>query len=360
MDPIIILYIFLLLVGLVLIIKGGDWFVDAASWIAKVSGIPTFVIGATIVSLATTLPEILVSTIGTIQEVCWPETFKGSIDLAVGNAIGSVNANLALIMGISLAFLPGTFSRKDHMPKALILIGGILLLALCCFLNIKNGMPFWWGIIIFLVFIVFIVENLIYTKRKNELEKTLDTNLKTSNAEIEKPKKEKYKPKNAKEVWKNIIFFILGAAGIAGGAILLSTYGQKIAVLAGVPASIIGVTIIAVGTSLPELTTTIIAIRKKQSDLSVGNIVGANIIDITLILPLCSFIAAGKGNLPINSQTIILDIPFCFLVAATALVPAIISKKFRRWQGITLLGLYVCYLTVLILSALNIFTFPKF
>jgi len=118
---------------------------------------------------------------------------------------------------------------------------------------------------------------------------------------------------------------------------------------------LIGVTILAVGTSLPELVTTITAIAKKKSDLSVGNIVGANIIDITLILPICAIISAAKFNqpLPVSSQSIVLDFPFCLAVAAVAVIPALIMGKFKRWQGAALLAGYVTYITLLILNTVG-------
>jgi len=324
--------IVLLLVGLVLIVKGGDFFVDAASWIAKVSGIPTFVIGATIVSLATTLPEILVSSISAAT---------GSVEIAIGNAVGSVNANVALIMGISLFCMPAVFDRKAYLPKSILLLVAVGTLWAC---SSSGNLPLGLAFVVLTIFVVFIIENLLSAKKS------------AANEE----KTERYKPKDKKEIIKNIVLFVLGAAGIAGGAMLLSTYGEKLAYIigdaAGIPtevmAGIVGVTIIAVGTSLPELTTTIIAIKKKQSELSVGNIVGANIIDITLILPLCSMISGG--SLPVANQSLYFDMPFCLIVCAVALVPSLIRGKFARWQGATLLVLYAAYLTFLLLNTFGV------
>lgn len=329
--------VLLLLIGLVLIIKGGDYFVDAASWIAKVSGIPTFIIGATIVSLATTLPEILVSSISAAS---------GNIEIAVGNAVGSVNANIGIIMAISLACLPGLFDKKLYLPKAIILIGAILVLWCSCLFG-KGELILPCAIVILLVFVGFIIENIISSKKE---------------AEKNKEKEEKYKVKDWKEVVYNIFLFLVGAASIAVGAMLLSTYGEKIAYLIGnalsidenVMAGLVGVTIIAIGTSLPELTTTLIAIKKKQNDLSVGNVIGANIIDITLILPLCSFISGGSLPVQPYGQSLFLDMPYCLLVALLALVPAMFIGKFKKWQGITMLGTYAIYLTLLCLNVFGV------
>lgn len=136
--------------------------------------------------------------------------------------------------------------------------------------------------------------------------------------------------------------FLLGVGGILVGAQLLVNNGSTLARLMGVPEVLIGITLIAVGTSLPELITTISAITKKESSLSIGNIIGANIIDITLILSSCALIS--KGPLPVASQTASLDIPVTFMLMAIAVLPAIVKKRFYRWQGIALLGVYVSYI----------------
>ena len=345
----IFLYVVLIVVGIALIVKCGDWFVDSASWVAKISGIPTFVIGATIVSLGTTLPEIITSCIAAGQ---------GSVELAIGNAVGSVNANIGLIMAISLMFIPAIISRKDFFPKAGLLILAIgSLWAVCIPGQLYLGLSF----IILGIFALFIVENLLSAKRHKAKE------INDESFENEGVKEEKYRPKGGKEIAKYIILFIIGAAGIAGGAFLLSTFGEKLALrigdLAGVDpslmSSIVGVTIIAIGTSLPELTTTIIAITKKQHELSIGNIIGANIIDITLILPLCTIISAiSTGNpLPVNTQTLYLDLPYCLLAASLAVVPPLIFKKTMRWQGFVLIATYAGYITLLFLRTFGVLTF---
>lgn len=333
----VFLCIVLLIVGLVLIVKGGDWFVDAASWIAKVSGIPTFIIGATIVSIATTLPEILVSSIS---------AGSGNVEIAVGNAVGSVNANIGIIMALSLCFIPGIFDRKSYLPKALLLIGGITILWVSCLIG-KGELTIVASILLIVVFGIFITENLISSKRE---------------AALKNESEEKYKPKDGKEIAKNIFLFIVGAGCIAGGAMLLSDNGEKLAMIIGtacgvdegVMAGLVGVTIIAIGTSLPELTTTIIAISKKQSDLSVGNVIGANIIDITLILPLSSFISGGSLPVEPLNQSLYLNMPYCLIVSLVALVPAIICGKFKRWQGIAMLSLYAVYLCILICNVFGV------
>jgi len=352
-----------LAIGILLVVKGGDWFVDAASWIAEVSGIPTFIIGATIVSVATTLPEIIVSSISAAN---------GSAGLAIGNAVGSVNANVALIMGISLVFIPAAFKRKDYAIKMLLLLLSVATLWVVSYID--NNVTWWEGLIVLTIFIAFMIENIISAKKNstsNDLISSEDNANEKINIDDEKLKSNtnfiKVKKSGMiiekKDITKNILLFILGVGGIVGGAELMCIYGEKFAQLLGVPDDIIGVTILAVGTSLPELVTTITAISKKKSDLSVGNIIGANIIDISLILPICSFINAGKFGTDLSTaaetfQTLNIDFPFCMAVCSFAIIPALIMGKFKRWQGAIMLCAYITYVTLLVLGTLG--TIPIF
>lgn len=308
---------FLFAVGLVLIIKGGDWFVDAASWIAKVSGIPQFIIGATIVSIATTLPEILVSVMAAAQ---------GNVEMATGNAIGSVTANTGMILGLSIIFMPVAVNRNKYLPKSLILMGAIVLLWA---LSLNGELTLFASIIMFLCFAFFIYENIIEAKRGM-----------TPNEEKGKGNTDK------KTVTINILKFVVGAAFIVIGSRLLVNEGTVIATdILHIDERIVSLTLVAVGTSLPELVTTLTAIAKKQSSLSVGNIVGANIIDMLLILPICSFISGG--SLPVAFTTIWIDLPVALLVTLITLLPMLITKKFHRWQGILSLAVYIGYVILI-------------
>ena len=304
--------------GLVCIIKGGDLFVDAASWIAEASGIPKFIIGATIVSFATTLPEMLVSVFAALE---------GNADIAVGNAVGSVTANTGLIMCLSLVCMTCLMERRQFGVKACLLLAAILSL----FGFTRDGrLSVAEGLLVLVIFAGFLAESLISARREQGTELKEDE---------ERP------AVSGKTVAGNIVKFVLGAAGIVLGAQLLIDNGSAIAALLGVPDAIMAATMIAVGTSLPELVTTLTAIRKKESSLSVGNIIGANIMDLTLILPLCSLIL-GKP-LPVQSQGMLLDIPACLIICAAVLVPALWKGKFQRWMGFLAGGLYIVYLTVM-------------
>lgn len=307
--------------GLVLIIKGGDLFVDAATWIAEASGIPKFIIGATVVSFATTLPEMLVSVFAALE---------GNADIAVGNAVGSVTANTGLIMCLSLVCLNCAMTRKQFGVKAGILLATIVVL----FGFTRDGqLSVFESAVILVFFAIFLAENLIAGRREQENEAS-ESDVR---AKID-----------AKTMSINIAKFVFGAAAIVLGAQLLIDNGSALARMLNVPDSIIAATMIAIGTSLPELVTTITAIRKKQSSLSVGNIIGANIMDLTLIMPLCALIQ-GKSMI-VERQGMLLDIPACLVISAAALIPALISGKFKRWIGYLIGGLYIIYLIIMFTS----------
>ena len=302
--------------GLIFIIKGGDWFVDAATWIAEAFGIPKFIVGATVVSFATTLPEMLVSVFAALE---------GNADIAVGNAVGSVTANTGLIMCLSLVCMPCLMTRKQFGFKASLLLATIAVL----FAFTRNGqLSVAQSFVILLFFAAFLAENLMAGKREHGTEDA-----------------ENRPQMTGKALARNLLGFVLGAATIVLGAQLLIDNGSALAKMIGVPDSIIAATMIAIGTSLPELVTTLTAIRKKDSSLSVGNIIGANIMDLTLIMPLCSLIQ-GRAML-VERQGMLLDIPACLIITAAALVPALISGRFKRWTGFLIGGLYIAYLAVM-------------
>ena len=321
-GPLLAIAAGLFVVGIILVIKGGDWFVDSASWFAEAFGIPKFVVGATVVSFATTLPELLVSVRAAMND---------SAQLAIGNAVGSVTANTTLIMGVSLVAIAGVVSRKEFAFKGGLLLAAVVGLTL---LSLSGSLPVWSAIILWAIFIAFMVSNLIEGK------KSAGTN--AENAETF----------DKKEVPSKILWFVLGTAAIVFGAEFLVSSGKTIAAGIGISETIIGFTVIALGTSLPELVTTLTAIRKKENSLSVGNIIGANIIDTTLILPLCAVI--NGRPLPVDRVNLVFDFPVCIAAAAVAIVPTVIQGKFKKWQGYALLAIYGLYMLLLILNELNV------
>lgn len=308
----------LFVLGLALIVKGGDLFVDAATWMAEASGIPKFLIGATIVSVATTLPEMIVSIIAAAEA----GGEESGVSMAVGNAIGSVTANTGLIMAISLIFAPLVIQRKQIAWKSALLLVSVGALLLLCW---NGSLSLWEAGIILALFVAFIVENALSASRHKELSE-------------DRPKV------TGGVLTKNIVLFLLGAGMLALGSNLLVDNGEYLAVdVLHVPTRIVAITLVAVGTSLPELVTAITALVKKQGSMSVGNIIGANIIDITVILPVCAFISGG--SLPIADLNCVrLDMPICLAEIAIGLVPTLIRGKFSRVQGVLMLTLYIAYL----------------
>lgn len=303
--------IFLFLLGLGLIIKGGDVFVDAASWMAEASGMPKFLVGATVVSIATTLPELFASCIAAAD---------GSAEIAIGNAVGSVTANTGLILGVSIIFLPLAIRRSQIAAKAglmLLAIGTLLLFCLNGSLTVTES------IVLLVIFLLFIAENVISASRNRE--------------------KSEERPVVTKKILLiNLAKFVFGAAALAVGSNLLVDNGQYLARLMGVSERVIAITLIAIGTSLPELVTAVTALVKKQGSMSVGNILGANIIDLTMILPVCALISGGTLTVPAASYCV--DMPVCLGIAAVAVIPTVIFKKFHRVQGISMAAIYVAYL----------------
>ena len=292
MSSSLIITILLFLLGLVLIIKGGDWFVDAATWMAAASGLPQFLIGATVVSMATTLPEIIVSTMAAAE---------GSTDLAIGNAIGSVTANTGLIMAISLIFMPVVIRMSQFSVKGVLMVLSTLVLWLLC----RDGLlSLPESLIVLVLFIAFLIENIRSAKKLSQEESS-----------------DKAVPvdKSRKALLKNLALFVLGAACLVVGSNLLVDNGTVLAQLLGVSERIIAVTIL-----------------------------GANIIDITIILPLCALISGDGLQIAAQSvrQTVYLDMPMCVLETAIAVIPTMLCKRFTKLQGIIMAALYIAYVFV--------------
>ncbi len=314
----------LFIIGLALIVKGGDMFVDAATFIAEVSGIPKIIVGATIVSFATTLPELLVSVIAAAG---------GDTSMAIGNAIGSVTSNIGLIFALLMIASPSPADRKDFMLKAFLMLTSSLVLVIFGFIG---ELTFIGSIVLIAVYVTFMVIN-VKDARSSLMGEVQNV------GETKKQKSEYTK----KDMTVNIIKFVLGAIMIAVGAILLVDNGEIIASnLLHIPVAIVSAIFVAIGTSLPELVTAISAIVKKQGALSMGNIIGANIIDLSVILPICSLVAGGKA-IPFIPQNMYLDLPVCLLVSLIALLPTMISQKIRRSQGIAMITVYTAYIVVM-------------
>lgn len=297
------------LIGLLFICKGGDWFVDASTYIARAFGIPKYIIGATIVSFATTMPEMIVSVAAAL---------KGSSVMAIGNAVGSVSANTGIILGISLICLPAAIRREEYLMKNLLYLGCLVMLLISFQDNIFSPSDSILLILSGILFLSMNVKNAVKTRKEKEQKRIVK-----------------------KELTKNLIYFVLGAAAIVAGSHLLIQSACEIAKQLHISEDIISVTILAMGTSLPEFVTTITAIIKKESALSVGNIVGANVIDTAFILPVCTLITGE--HLSVGTQMKLIDLPICLILSAIALLPMLFRQKIRRQDGIIVLLIYIAY-----------------
>lgn len=304
--------VLLFILGLVLICLGGDRLVDAAVAIAKKLGIPQIVVGATIVSLGTTLPEVLVSTTA---------AFDGSVAIAAGNAFGSIICNTALIAGLTQTIRP---SKK--IEAAAIRWRGIFFFAVLAGMNLyayltqKFNRPA--GVVLLLLFAVYAY-----------------LNIKKAGSEGEESEEEEDEKKESGPIWKHLLILVVCAVLLYFGANLLVDNGILIAEALGVPERVIAVTFIALGTSLPELVTSLVSIIKGYGNVGLGNIVGANILNMLVVIGIPSAIA----GIPLERSTILVDMPLGFLVMAVLLIPILIRKKSSRIQGIALLAIYAVY-----------------
>ena len=313
--------VLLFAVGLVLLIKGGDWFVDGATGIAKRFNLPDIVVGATVVSIGTTLPEVMVSTTGALA---------GSGAMAYGNAIGSIICNTALIAAISITCNPGPVNVKSMKTPAIFFFCSA---AMYCFASYVLGeFPRWMGFVMLAIFVVYMIL-------------TVRNGMKNPDAADEEEEEET----KERKLWQELLLLVAGAAVIAVGADLLVEHGQIIALELGVPETVVALLFVALGTSLPELVTTITSLKKGRASLGVGNVIGANVFNLVLV----SGVAVSLAPFPVPCENFLLDtglnmslvfeIPVMLGVMSLMIFPAMATKKLGRWQGILLLAIYAAF-----------------
>ena len=309
--------ILLFVVGLVCLIKGGDWFVDGATGVARRFHVPEFIIGATVVSIGTTLPEVMVSATSAVQ---------GIGDMAYGNAIGSVICNTALISALTVAIRPTKVERKSFITPVICFF---IAAAFYMFISyVFKDFARITGIILLLMFIAYMAIVLIRGFKNPE--------------PAQEEEAEELDP-----LWKTLVILILGSALIAVGARLLVNNGTKIAQWLGVPDSVIALTFVALGTSLPELVTAITSLVKGHSNLSLGNIVGANFFNLALVsgvsIALAPFKLPAAKMIGGMNASLVVDLPLMLLVMIILTIPTLLRQKLSRAQGILLLLLYAAY-----------------
>ena len=310
--------VLLFAVGLVLLIKGGDWFVDGATAIARRFHLPDIIVGATVVSIGTTLPEVMVSVTGALQ---------GQGAMAYGNAIGSIICNTSLIAAISVAVNPGPVNTKTmKMPVIFFFVSAVIY---CIAAYILGEFPRWLGLVLLGMFVTYMVIT-VRQGLKNPDEETADSD------------------ENAPQsMFRELLLLIGGAAVIAIGADLLVDHGTLIAQELGVPETVIALTFVALGTSLPELVTTITSLRKGHASLGIGNVIGANIFNLVLVsgasVALAPFAVPVGKTLFGQNASLVLDMPLMIVVMMLLTFPALAIKKLSRWQGIILLAIYATF-----------------
>ena len=307
--------------GLVLLIKGGDWFVDGATGIARRFRLPDIIVGATVVSIGTTLPEVMVSTTGALL---------GQGAMAYGNAIGSIICNTALIAAISVTCNPGPVNVKTMKMPVFFFFTSAAVYCLAAYW--LGTFPRWLGIIMLVIFVVYLIANVRQGLRYPE-----------------ETAEEAESAKAPRSLAMELVLLVIGAALIAYGANLLVEHGTIIAQKLGVPETVIALTFVALGTSLPELITTITSLKKGHASLGIGNVIGANVFNLVLVSGMAVTIApfdvpVGKLLLGQNAS-LVLDIPLMLLVMLLLTVPALTKKRLSRWQGITLLCIYTAFCT---------------
>ena len=314
--------VILFIIGLLCLIKGGDWFVDGASALARRFHLPELLIGATVVSIGTTLPEVMVSTMSAVS---------GHGEIAYGNAIGSVICNAALIAAITIAVRPGKVDRKTlGMPVAFFFAAAaIYCVAAYGFGKFTRPM----GLIMLALFVAYMVANVLQMKNAPA----------GAEAEAEAAEEEM-------TLTKTLVLLVAGAVLIAVGANLLVDNGTLIAQALGVPESVIALTFVALGTSLPELVTAITSLVKGCSDLSLGNIVGANVFNLVLVsgasVTIAPFTIPQSSTLFGINSSLVLDLPVMLAVMVLMCVPALVRGKLSRVQGVLLLCIYAAFCAI--------------
>jgi len=313
--------VLLFIVGLVCLIKGGDWFVDGAVGIARRFRLPELLIGATVVSIGTTLPEVMVST---------TSAFGGHSEIAYGNAIGSIICNTALIAAVSMAVRPGKVDPKTMRVPVLFFFVTAVFYAAVAYTSGYFTRPI--GLILLALFVAYMIANA--AQMKNSPGGAGDG------------------PDDAGEssLVKELGLLVIGAALIAVGADLLVDNGTLIAQALGVPESVIALTFIALGTSLPELVTAVTSLIKGHSDLSIGNIIGANVFNLVLVcgmsITVAPFHIPASSTIAGRNASLVLDLPVMFAVMLLMTVPCLRKGRTTRIQGVALLGIYAAFCCV--------------
>lgn len=309
-----------ILVGLVIIIFSGNFLVNNAIILSRITKIPEVMIGATVISLATTLPELSVTIFSSIEN---------ADSLAMGNAIGSMVFNLTFIIGLCIAFLPQEIDAKNSKKNFIFLF---VCLSLLFVIGSFNCMNIFYGIVLLIMCGYYLFSNFLDAKKRVSVD---SVRLLYSRVSTEKVNFSK------KDAFKALIKLIIGSALVLVGAKVLISGCLKLAGEIGISHHIVGVTLVAIGTSLPELVTAISAIRKKATSIAVGNIIGANVLSCTLLVGATSVM--NGGYLSFDKNITFFALPICAFSLLLLYLPIRKHNVTKRYQGILLLILGVIY-----------------
>ena len=334
--------VLLFILGLILLIKGGDWFVDGATGIAHRFHVPELLIGATVVSIGTTLPEVMVSATSAVS---------GHGEIAYGNAIGSIICNTALIAALTIAIRPSRVDRNTLKTPVIFFFAAAIFYVATAY--IAGHFSRISGIVLLAVFVIYVTVTVLQVRKMPQTANTGVSGL-SEEAVLRAAELSPAETGNASEeggsMLKDILLLVVGAALIAVGANLLVDNGTLIAQALGVPESVIALTFVALGTSLPELVTAMTSLVKGHGALSLGNVIGANLFNLVLVsglsVTLAPFDIPQNAMLAGHNASLVLDIPVMMFVMLFLTVPALVREKLSRTQGIVLLAVYAAFCTI--------------
>ena len=317
-----VLNVVLLILGMALLVKGADWFVDGSKEIAAALKIPPLVIGLTLVSMGTSAPEASVSIFSAVN---------GLNDMSLGNVVGSNIFNTLLILGVSSVIVPLSIGRDIKRYDIPCMLFAYVILILFAFVITPYRLDVFESAALLVIFAAYTVFLIVRSKRAA---KALPVSVSAQNAETAKKKF---------PLWLSIILAALGLAGIIFGGDIVVDNASEIAKSLGMSETLVGLTIVAVGTSLPELVTSIVASLKKENDIAVGNVIGSNIFNAVFILGLSSSI----NNLVLDGSALV-DMLVMLGSGVLIMIIALFSKKMTRWQGAIAALMYIGYLAFII------------
>ncbi|UCE36554.1 MAG: calcium/sodium antiporter [Thermoplasmata archaeon] len=323
----------LFVIGLTILIKGSDFFISGAAFMAKHFGVSELIIGLTLVSMGTSLPELGASVYASAT---------GSGGVAVGNVVGSNIANIALVLGACLILGPIAVKKKMLRRDGLVMLGVSLLFTLFVF----AGFVRWEGFVLMIIFVAYII--FLYKQNKAERENNGKNEEKCEkedeNKEEDEVEKEdelkKPRIEKQKGLAKQILFLIVGCAGVFIGAKLLVDSAIDIATIFGISDTVIGSTLVAFGTSVPELAVSMTGILKKHEEISLGNVIGSNIFNILWVIG----ISAMVQDLPVDYKLLYINIPIMLFVSALLLIFMATKKRLTPWDGVIFITMYTWFL----------------